>query len=115
MSLLKKGTKRDFAYQEGKTTPPRCDKCQYFVEDGRCRLVKGIIDGVNGSCSFWVGGEINKSNSFHAEFTKEQAGYVEFPKGPRCGTCYFYLDPHLCKLVKGDINPKIGCCSAWKK
>lgn len=116
MLPMLKGSKHDYAYQEGPGIPPRCDKCQYFVEGGRCLLVKGKISGINGSCNFWVSGVPQKEeNLYPAKFSKEQSGYVENPKGPRCGICIFYRNPRLCRLVSGDIDPQIGCCSAWKK
>ena len=80
-------------------------------------LVKGPISGETGSCNFWVEGDAFKEKPDKLPpFTKDQAGYVQNqPNGPRCGACLFYREPRGCQLVKGDIDPRIGCCSAWKK
>ena len=113
---LKKGTKYDYAYQEGPNTPPRCNKCQYYTQSGECILVKGAISGYNGSCNFWVNGESAPQKGLRiSPYTKPEAGYVEARGGPACGGCAFFRDPMHCKLVKGKIDPKIGCCNAWKR
>jgi hypothetical protein len=113
--MLAKGTKHDFAYQEGPSTPPRCNKCQYFIKSGACQLVRGKISGQNGSCNYWVEGESKNHYEITPPFSKIQSGYVEYKNGPRCGVCRFYGSPRQCQLVKGDIDPTTGCCSAWKK
>ncbi len=115
MLPLIKTDKGSFAYVDPKTTNPICGKCVYFVKGGKCLLVKGEISGKNGSCNYWVKGPSRIYPIGTPPFTQKESGYVETPNGPRCGTCTFYSDPRRCELVKGDIEPKTGCCNAWKK
>ena len=115
MLPILKGTKETFAYVEGSKTNPICGKCKYFVRTGQCLLVKGTISGPNGSCNFWEEGPPRFWALNTPPLTKQESGYVEKPKGPKCGTCVFYSDTKRCKLVRGEINPKKGCCNAWKK
>lgn len=109
-----KADKASFAYVDAKPTPPRCNKCKYFVQGGKCLLVKGQISGINGTCNLWVKGTPRIHPFKTPPLTQKESGYVEYPKGPRCGVCQFYEDPRGCQLVKGDIDPEYGCCNAWK-
>lgn len=115
MLPILKSDKEDFGYVEPKKTNPICSKCKYFVRGGQCLLVKGFISGDKGSCNLWVEGPMRMWPIHKSPMTKVESGYVEAPGGPRCGTCAFYRDPKECELVKGVINPKRGCCNAWKK
>lgn len=115
MLPILKADKKDFAYVDAKTTPPRCNRCKYFVKGGMCLLVKGEIDGVNGTCILWVKGMPRQYPFKSPPLTKAETAYTEYPKGTRCGVCMFYEDPRGCGLVKGDIDPATGCCNAWKK
>jgi len=110
-----KATKQEFGYVQPKRTNPICKKCKYFVRTGECLLVKGKISGENGSCNLWVDGPMRFWPINSPSLTKTESGYVETPKGARCGECTFYSYPRQCELVKGDIDPKNGCCNAWKK
>lgn len=109
-----KADKASFAYQEAPPTPPRCNKCKYFVRMGKCLLVKGQISGKDGTCNLWVKGTPRFYPFASPPLTQKESGYVEYPNGPRCGVCKFYEDPRGCQLVKGDIDPNYGCCNAWK-
>lgn len=115
MLPMLKADKASFAYVDNRLFPPRCNKCKYYVEGGKCVLVKGLIDGKNGSCNLWVKGNPRKYPLGMAPLTQKESGYVEVAGGPRCGVCVFYEDPRQCQLVKGDIDPSYGCCNAWKE
>lgn len=52
-----------------------------------------------------------------AEPTMAQAAvkYQETPKdGKQCDGCNFFVAPHACQVVKGDISPT-GYCMLWVK
>ena len=115
MLPILKSDKESFGYVDGKTAPPRCSRCKYFVKGGLCLLVKGNISGINGPCNLWVKGHPRTWAFKSPPLTKTESGYVEYPKGTRCGVCAFYSDPRRCELVNGDIDPDTGCCNAWKK
>ena len=110
-----KAKKNEFGYVDANPTPPRCNKCKYFVMGGKCLLVKGEISGKNGSCNLWVKGNPRMRPIGLSSLTQKEAGYEEIIGGPRCGTCLFYSQPRECKLVQGNIAPHTGCCNAWKK
>ena len=41
--------------------------------------------------------------------------YQETPKdGKQCDGCNFFVAPHACQVVKGDISPT-GYCMLWVK
>jgi hypothetical protein len=114
MLPILKADKKEFGYVDAKTSNPICGKCKYFVQGGKCLLVQGEISGVNGSCTLWVKGNPRIYPFKSPPLTKKESGYIEYPKGPKCGVCVFYSDPRGCYLVKGDIEPETGCCNAWK-
>lgn len=115
MLPILKGKKETFKYVQTKKENPICGKCKYFVKTGQCLLVKSKISGSNGSCNFWEEGVPRLWPIHMPPLTKEEARYVEIPRGPKCGTCVFYESPRACELVKGDIDPLHGRCNAWKK
>lgn len=107
----------DFAYSI-QPVPRKCGNCNMLYEkDGKyfCTMVQGEIDKDIGVCSYWSlrTTQPDPNADWDPVLDKKDAGYIE--DAPTvCGGCKFYGDK-TCELVKGDIDPKYGCCMAWTK
>ena len=106
--------KHDVSYAEY-TEHRKCEYCNMFMkEEEKCTIVEGkIVD--NGVCYFWSFRNTKPPKSLKPKnmYTQEAAGYDIVPDGTHCGTCKAYVDPRMCKMVRGDIDPEEGCCALW--
>lgn len=101
---MTKVKKEEYGYVKG---PIDCGNCGFFIEGGKCKLVKGDISE-NGICMLWT----KEGNQVHEpEFTKEEALYLE--TGSACYRCYFFSQ-NTCELVEGEIGDD-DCCVAFKE
>lgn len=64
--------------KEAWTDNSRCGNCENFVKGGRCKLVRGYIDPVEGYCKFYEKGAVNPSETeTEPEYSKAEAAYTE--------------------------------------
>jgi hypothetical protein len=111
-----KATKQEFAYVEPKENP-HCGSCNMYLIPHKCIIVSGNIDPTNGSCNYWSYRRTApiEDYEYETEYTKQEAGYVEYPDGPRCGVCEYFEAPKTCQKVIGEVDGKNGCCNRWEK
>jgi len=105
----------DFAYAEY-PVHRKCGNCNMYVPGRKCTMVKDDIDPEHGVCSYWSIRDTKpiEGKEYEPMMSKEDAGYIT--NGPtHCGNCKFYIDPRMCEMVRGDIDPDTGCCTAWQK
>jgi High potential iron-sulfur protein len=96
-------------------TPPRhepSDREESVLS--RRRMLGSMLCGglVAGVALPVIGSEIAKAQT---KVAQKDVGYQATPKNDqKCSECQYFLAPHGCQLVDGDISPD-GWCQLWAK
>jgi len=94
---------------------PRCSHSQSTEPESRAlsrrrMLQLGLLGGVFGGVLLR-----RKNAEAQTKVSQTQAHYQSTPNsGKDCDDCKYFLKPHSCQLVNGEINPH-GWCQFWTK